>query len=97
MAHSDKKFTKGMTPAQKKKFNEMDEKMDKKVAAKYQGLTDFKKEKLRIRSEYMTIKSQMRSDPGNMDAYKQKLERLKQDAKALKDAERAAQAANRGE
>ena len=34
MAHDDKKFTKGMTPAQKKKFDKMDEKMDAKIAKK---------------------------------------------------------------
>lgn len=45
MAHDDKKFTKGMTPAQKKKFYEMDEKMDKKVAAKAKKAAPKKKKK----------------------------------------------------
>ena len=44
-AHSDKKFTKGMTPAQKAKFNKMDEEMDKKVAAKAKKAAPKKKDK----------------------------------------------------
>lgn len=32
MAHNDKKFEKGMTPAQKGKFEEQDEKNDAKLA-----------------------------------------------------------------
>ena len=34
MAHDDKKWTKGMTPAQKKKFEKQDEKNDAKLAKK---------------------------------------------------------------
>lgn len=34
MAHDDKKWTKGMTPAQKKKFEKKDEKNDAKLAKK---------------------------------------------------------------
>jgi hypothetical protein len=37
MAHDDKKFTKGMTTAQKKKFESEDEKNDSKLAAKVKG------------------------------------------------------------
>jgi hypothetical protein len=37
MAHNDKKFEKGMTPAQKKKFEKQDEKNDSKLAAKVKG------------------------------------------------------------
>lgn len=45
MVHDDKKFTKGMTPAQKKKFEKMDEAMDKKVAAKAKKAAPKKKTK----------------------------------------------------
>jgi hypothetical protein len=34
VAHDDKKWTKGMTPAQKKKFEKKDEKNDAKLAKK---------------------------------------------------------------
>lgn len=34
MAHNDKKWTKGMTPAQKKKFEDQDKKNDSKLAKK---------------------------------------------------------------
>ena len=34
MAHDDKKWTKGMTPAEKKKFEKKDEKNDAKLAKK---------------------------------------------------------------
>ena len=34
MAHDDNKWTKGMTPAQKKKFEKKDEKNDAKLAKK---------------------------------------------------------------
>jgi hypothetical protein len=37
MAHNDKKFEKGMTPAQKKKFEMQDEKNDAKLADKVKG------------------------------------------------------------
>ena len=37
MAHNDKKFEKGMTPAQKKKFEKQDEKNDAKLADKVKG------------------------------------------------------------
>ena len=37
MAHNDKKFEKGMTSAQKKKFEQQDEKNDSKLADKVKG------------------------------------------------------------
>jgi len=37
MAHNDKKFEKGMTPAQKKKFEDKDEKNDSKLAEDIKG------------------------------------------------------------
>lgn len=37
MAHDDKKWTKGMTPAQKEKFETEDSKNDSKLASKIKG------------------------------------------------------------
>jgi len=39
MAHKDSKFEKGMTPAQKKKFEAQDEKNDAKLAKKVKKTT----------------------------------------------------------
>jgi hypothetical protein len=45
MAHNDKKFEKGMTPAQKKKFESQDEKNDSALAKKVKKKAPAKKKK----------------------------------------------------
>jgi len=45
MAHKDSKFEKGMTPAQKKKFEAQDEKNDAKLAKKVKKTSKKKADK----------------------------------------------------
>jgi len=55
----------------------------KEYAKEFNSLSDFDREEYRIGNEVRAIQSQMRKDPGNYDAYEQKLMRLENEYNEL--------------